>query len=61
MLTELIPKAKHIIEENLMLATDDSISVIELTDKQEILIARFMNIGYTKEQFYAFSRELSGL
>jgi hypothetical protein len=49
--------AKEIIMENLFLGRDKEIPIIEMIDKQEILIEKYIELGYTKGQFFEHSRE----
>jgi len=53
-------RAVEIIIENLQLPAQN-LPILEMLDKQESLIIEFISLGYSKEDFYLFSRNKVGI
>ena len=53
-------EAKEIIIESLTLPSQN-LPILEMLDKQEKLIERFIKLGYTKDRFFTESRKRVGI
>ncbi|HEC66904.1 MAG TPA: hypothetical protein ENI23_16640 [bacterium] len=56
----MIKEAIEIIIDNLTLPAQN-LPILEMVDKQEGLIERFIKLGYKKEQFFEISRKAIGI